>query len=142
MHWIVSVVIAVVAFHVALASTAPPSTPQTGPRSAETELLHAVDGFYVAFLASDAASVADMTATDYLQTHVDGKAQKVHGLGTTKFRDVPRPHELDYVLRAGEVISFESILVVPGLGQATVEDNILVLDGGCEVLSTAARRLW
>lgn len=67
---------------------------------------------------------------------------KVHGLGTTKFRDVPRPHELDYRLRPGEVINFESILVVPGLGQATIEDSLLVTPVGCEVLSTAPRRLW
>ncbi len=67
---------------------------------------------------------------------------KVHGLGTTKVRDVPRPHELDYTLRAGEVINLESILVAPDLGQATVADSLLVREGGCEVLSTAARRLW
>jgi Xaa-Pro aminopeptidase len=71
-----------------------------------------------------------------------GYSCKVHGLGTTKFRDVPRPHELEYVLRAGEVVNCESILVVPALGQATVEDSLLVREGGCEVLSAAARRLW
>ena len=40
------------------------------------------------------------------------------------------------------MINFESILVVPGLGQATIEDSLLVTPVGCEVLSTAPRRLW
>ena len=32
--------------------------------------------------------------------------------------------------------------VAPGLGQATIEDSLLVREEGCEVLSTAERRLW
>lgn len=59
-----------------------------------------------------------------------------HGRGTAS------PRSPDASGWAGEVIDFESILVAPGLGQATNGDSLLVREEGCEVLSTAERRLW
>ncbi len=67
---------------------------------------------------------------------------KGHGLGTTKFRDVPRPVEKEYVLRPGETVNYESILLDERFGCATLEDTVQVTETGHEVLSLCERRWW
>ncbi|MEE9273771.1 MAG: M24 family metallopeptidase, partial [bacterium] len=67
---------------------------------------------------------------------------KGHGLGTTKFRDLPRPVQKGYVLRAGETVNYESILLDPRFGCATLEDTLHLTRGGCEVLSRCPRKWW
>lgn len=67
---------------------------------------------------------------------------KGHGLGTTKFRDLPRPVQKDYVLRPGETINYESILLDEKFGGATLEDTVLVTESGHEVLSRCEHRWW
>ncbi|MDP6618405.1 MAG: hypothetical protein QGG90_03095, partial [Nitrospinota bacterium] len=65
---------------------------------------------------------------------------KGHGLGTTKFRDLPRPVEKDYVLRPGETVNFESILLDERFGCATLEDTVRITETGREVLSRCEHR--
>ena len=48
---------------------------QASRKSAESEVLKAVDKFYDAFLAGDVETVKRMTAEDYLQTDVNGNIQ-------------------------------------------------------------------
>ncbi|MFQ5913722.1 MAG: M24 family metallopeptidase [Nitrospinota bacterium] len=67
---------------------------------------------------------------------------KGHGLGTTKFRDVPRPVEKDYVLRPGETVNYESILLDERFGCATLEDTVQVTETAREVLSRCERKWW
>ena len=67
---------------------------------------------------------------------------KGHGLGTTKFRDLPRPVEKDYVLRPGETVNFESILLDERFGCATLEDTVRITETGREVLSRCEHRWW
>ncbi len=67
---------------------------------------------------------------------------KGHGLGTTKFRDLPRPVEKDYVLRPGETVNFESILLDVRFGCATLEDTVRITETGREVLSRCEHRWW
>ena len=67
---------------------------------------------------------------------------KGHGLGTTKFRDVPRPVEKDYVLRPGETVNYESILLDERFGCATLEDTIRITESGHEVLGRCEHRWW
>ncbi len=52
-----------------------PNNKQASRKSADTEVLKAVDKFYDAFLAGDVETVRRMTAEDYLQTDVNGKVQ-------------------------------------------------------------------
>jgi Xaa-Pro aminopeptidase len=67
---------------------------------------------------------------------------KCHGLGTSKFRDVPRPVQKNYILRSGETINYESILLDEKYGGATLEDTVLVTDSAYEVLSRCEHRWW
>jgi Xaa-Pro aminopeptidase len=67
---------------------------------------------------------------------------KGHGLGTTKFRDLPRPVQKDYVLRPGETVNYESILLDEKFGCATLEDTVQVTETGYEVLSRCEHRWW
>ena len=67
---------------------------------------------------------------------------KGHGLGTTKFRDLPRPVEKDYVLRPGETVNYESILLDERFGCATLEDTVRITETGREVLSRCEHRWW
>ena len=52
-----------------------PDKKQASRKSADAEVLKAVDKFYDAFLAGDVETVKRMTAEDYLQTDVIGKVQ-------------------------------------------------------------------
>jgi Xaa-Pro aminopeptidase len=67
---------------------------------------------------------------------------KGHGLGTTKFRDLPRPVEKDYILRPGETINYESILLDERFGCATLEDTLQITETGCEIISQCERKWW
>jgi Xaa-Pro aminopeptidase len=67
---------------------------------------------------------------------------KGHGLGTTKFRDLPRPVEKDYVLRPGETLNYESILLDERFGCATLEDTVQVTETGSEIISCCGRKWW
>lgn len=44
------------------------------------------------------------------------------------------------VLEEGQVVTVEPGVYVPGLGGARVEDTVVVLEGGCEVLTLAPKR--
>lgn len=67
---------------------------------------------------------------------------KGHGLGTTKFRDVPRPVQKDYLFRPGQTVNYESILLDERFGCATLEDTVQVTETGSEIISRCERKWW
>jgi Xaa-Pro aminopeptidase len=67
---------------------------------------------------------------------------KGHGLGTTKFRDVPRPAQKDYLFRPGQTVNYESILLDERFGCATLEDTVQVTETGSEIISRCERKWW
>jgi Xaa-Pro aminopeptidase len=67
---------------------------------------------------------------------------KGHGLGTTKFRDVPRPVQKDYLFRPGQTVNYESILLDERFGCATLEDTVQVTETGGEIISRCERKWW
>lgn len=64
-----------------------------------------------------------------------------HGLGL-RVHERPRisPRSQDR-LRAGSVVTIEPGVYLPGVGGVRIEDDILLTDRGCEVLSAAPREL-
>jgi Xaa-Pro aminopeptidase len=62
-----------------------------------------------------------------------------HGLGL-EVHEAPRltkagSGQTDEILRPGMVFTIEPGVYVPGLGGVRIEDDVLVIDGGCEVLT-------
>ncbi|MGA9116663.1 MAG: aminopeptidase P family protein [Bacteroidota bacterium] len=91
-----------------------------------------------------AARELDMVARKRLKH--SGFAQYVvhslgHGLGL-EVHEIPRVSWMsDECLEAGSVITIEPGLYVPGFGGVRIEDDILLLEDGCEVLTRAPRDL-
>ena len=70
-----------------------------------------------------------------------------HGLGL-EVHESPRvgrrredDPEADIELAAGMVLTVEPGAYIPGFGGVRIEDDVLVTDTGCELLTDAARRL-
>ena len=63
-----------------------------------------------------------------------------HAVGID-IHDIPDYWADESPLQAGEVITIEPCIAIPGFASARIEDMVLVTDGGCEVLSSAPRDL-
>jgi Xaa-Pro aminopeptidase len=63
-----------------------------------------------------------------------------HAVGID-IHDIPDYWGDESPLQAGEVITIEPCIAIPGLAATRIEDMVVVTDGGCEVLSKAPREL-
>jgi Xaa-Pro aminopeptidase len=95
------------------------------------------------------ASLVDAAARDVLATHGLGEVfghATGHGLGL-EVHEAPRVGRRrdgdpsgDIALQAGMVLTVEPGAYVPGFGGVRIEDDVLVTETGCEVLTDAAHR--
>ena len=64
-----------------------------------------------------------------------------HGLGL-QVHELPRVSSRSAdVLRAGNVVTVEPGVYVPGTGGVRIEDDVVIRDGTCEILTTSSREL-
>jgi Xaa-Pro aminopeptidase len=64
-----------------------------------------------------------------------------HGVGL-EIHEAPALHATsDDVLEEGQVVTVEPGVYIPGLGGARTEDTVVVLQGGCELLTLAPKQL-
>jgi len=63
-----------------------------------------------------------------------------HGLGL-EIHEAPRISSVSDILQAGQVVTVEPGLYYPDVGGIRIEDDVLVTESGCEVLSTFPRLL-
>jgi Xaa-Pro aminopeptidase len=92
-----------------------------------------------------AAKDVDAAARSFIATAGYGP-HFTHGLGHgigLQTHEAPRVRENSTdVLRAGMVLTIEPGLYLPGWGGVRIEDDVLVTDDGCEVLSRAVPKEW
>ena len=64
-----------------------------------------------------------------------------HGLGL-QVHEFPRVSSLSKeILRSGNVITIEPGIYIPGFGGVRIEDDVVIRDGGCEVLNRSSKEL-
>jgi Xaa-Pro aminopeptidase len=64
-----------------------------------------------------------------------------HGLGIEIHEQLRLSAQSKDTLRVGNVVTIEPGIYVPGFGGVRIEDDIVVRDGGCEVLTAAPKEL-
>ena len=59
-----------------------------------------------------------------------------HGIGMDVHQDISVSPKSDQVLRAGNVVSAEPGIYIPGVGGIRIEDTCLITEDGCEILTS------
>ena len=59
-----------------------------------------------------------------------------HGIGMDVHQDISIYSKSDQILRAGNVVSAEPGIYIPGVGGIRIEDTCLITEDGCEVLTS------
>jgi len=109
-------------------------------------VLEAHDAAVAAVRPGVPASEVDAAARVVLERHGYGDAF-VHGTGHGLGREIheaprvgrPRPAAPTPCLEAGMVLTIEPGAYLPGFGGARIEDDILVTQSGCDVLTSVPR---
>ncbi len=94
--------------------------------------------------AGVSTQAVDRAARSYLKSVGYGKAFKHgtgHGLGLNVHEAPSLSRRQPVDLRAGMVVTIEPGVYVPGVGGVRIEDDILVTQGGAEVLTTLSSNL-
>jgi Xaa-Pro aminopeptidase len=128
-------------------------TVSVGLPSAEAHRVHeAVRQAQLAAIAAVrpgvAATAIDVAARNVLEHHQLGEAfghGTGHGLGLDVHEEPritrPRPDVPNVLLEPGMVFTIEPGAYLPGWGGVRIEDDVLVTDNGCEVLTDVPRDL-
>jgi Xaa-Pro aminopeptidase len=131
-----------------LTRTVSVGAPDAGARRLHAAVLEAQAAAIEAVGPGVSASAVDAAARAALDAH--GLAGAFghgtgHGLGLDVHEEprigVPRPGTSPAQLESGMVFTVEPGVYVPGLGGVRIEDDVLVTDDGCEVLSSVPREL-
>ena len=94
------------------------------------------DGVEAAQVDEAARSVLRGRALERYFVHSTG-----HGLGIEVHERPSLRKDQKVALKAGSVVTIEPGIYLPGRGGIRIEDDVLVLDGGSETLTTASREL-
>ena len=85
------------------------------------------------------ASAADIAAREIIDnSEFKGKFIHTfgHGIGMDVHQDISIYSKSEQVLRAGNVVSAEPGIYIPGVGGIRIEDTCLITEDGCEVLTS------
>jgi Xaa-Pro aminopeptidase len=128
-------------------------TVSVGPPSAEARRVHeavreAQQAAIAAVRPGVTATAVDAAARNVLEHHGLGEVfghGTGHGLGLDVHEEPritrPRPDVPDVPLEQGMVFTIEPGAYLPGWGGVRIEDDVLVTDNGCEVLTDVPRDL-
>jgi Xaa-Pro aminopeptidase len=64
-----------------------------------------------------------------------------HGLGIEIHEELRLSAQSRETLRAGNVVTIEPGIYIPGFGGVRIEDDIVLRDGGCDILTSAPKEL-
>ena len=129
-------------------------TVSVGPPSSDARRLHAavLDAQQAAIAAVKpgvGATAVDAAARNVLVEHGLGDAfghGTGHGLGLDVHEEPritrPRPDVPDVALEPGMVFTIEPGAYLPGFGGVRIEDDVLVTETGCEVLTSVPKDLY
>ena len=87
---------------------------------------------------------ADAVARDYIKEHGYGEAfghSTGHGIGLEVHEGPGLSFRSDTVLEPGMVVTVEPGIYVPGLGGVRIEDDVLITEDGCELLTSSPKQL-
>ena len=87
---------------------------------------------------------ADAVARDYIKDHGYGEAfghSTGHGIGLEVHEGPGLSFRSDTVLKPGMVVTVEPGIYVPGLGGVRIEDDVLITEDGCELLTSSPKEL-
>ena len=87
---------------------------------------------------------ADAVARDYIKDHGYGEAfghSTGHGIGLEVHEGPGLSFRSDTVLKPGMVVTVEPGIYVPGLGGVRIEDDVLITEDGCELLTSSPKQL-
>ncbi|KZE40135.1 Xaa-Pro dipeptidase [Bhargavaea cecembensis] len=87
---------------------------------------------------------ADAVARDYISEHGYGEAfghSTGHGIGLEVHEGPGLSFRSDTVLEPGMVVTVEPGIYVPGLGGVRIEDDVLITEDGCELLTSSPKQL-
>jgi len=131
-------------YHCDLTRTVAVGRPTQRARRIYRAVLGAQEKALVAARSGLPAKALDQIARSHIRKHGLGRFFKHslgHGLGL-EVHEAPRISSMSAeILRTGNVVTIEPGVYVPGFGGARIEDDIVIRDGGSEVLNKSPKEL-